>query len=48
MRFGISIVPTDYAIPIAGLAQALDARGFDSLWVSTHTHIHSEFPVGKG
>ena len=39
MRFGISIFPTDYAIPIAELAPAVKARGFDSLWVSEHTHL---------
>lgn len=39
MQFGVSIFPTDYAIPIAELAQAVEARGFDSLWVSEHTHI---------
>ena len=44
MRFGISIFPTDYAIPIAELAPAVEARGFDSLWVSEHTHLPRQPP----
>src|SRR5262245_17087051 len=54
MRFGISIFPTDYAIPIAELAQAVEARGFESLWVSEHTHIpvsrqtpYPGYPIGS-
>ncbi len=39
MRFGIAIFPTDYAIGMAELAQAVEQRGFDSLWVAEHTHI---------
>ncbi len=31
MRFGIAIFPTDYAIGMAELAQAVEERGFDSL-----------------
>ena len=39
--FGVVIFPTDYAIAPAVLAQALEARGFESLFVPEHTHIPS-------
>jgi alkanesulfonate monooxygenase SsuD/methylene tetrahydromethanopterin reductase-like flavin-dependent oxidoreductase (luciferase family) len=39
VRFGIAFFPTGYAIPITELAQAVETRGFDSLWVAEHTHI---------
>ena len=39
MRFGLAIFPTDYAIPMAELAPAVEQRGFESLWVAEHTHI---------
>ena len=38
-QFGVVIFPTDYAIAPAVLAQALEARGFESLMVPEHTHI---------
>ena len=31
--------PTDYGIEISELAHALEARGFESLFVCEHTHI---------
>lgn len=37
--FGALIFPTDYAIQPVPLAQALEERGFESLFVSEHTHI---------
>lgn len=50
MKFGISMFPTDYAIPPAQLARALEDRGFDSLIFPEHTHIPSSrltpFPSG--
>ncbi len=39
MEFGASIFFTDYSITPAGLAVALEERGFDSLWAAEHSHI---------
>src|SRR6266404_5894576 len=39
MLVGVFHFPTDYGIEIAELAQALEARGFESLFVCEHTHI---------
>src|SRR5436305_12060764 len=39
MDFGVLMFMTDYAIPVTALAQALEERGFDSLWVPEHSHI---------
>lgn len=39
MRYGVCIFPTEYSIQPAELAVALEARGFESLWVPEHTHI---------
>lgn len=39
MKFGIAIFPTDYAISMTELAPAIEAAGFDSLWVAEHSHI---------
>jgi probable F420-dependent oxidoreductase len=41
MKFGVAIFPTDYAISLTELAQAVEARGFESLFVAEHTHIPS-------
>ena len=41
MRFGVSIFPTDTAIRPDQLARAVEARGFDSLWIPEHSHIPS-------
>lgn len=38
-RFGLTMFPTDYAMPPAALAQAAEARGFESLFFPEHTHI---------
>jgi probable F420-dependent oxidoreductase len=50
MKFGISMFPTDYAIPPAQLARALEDRGFEALIFPEHTHIPSSrltpFPSG--
>jgi probable F420-dependent oxidoreductase len=50
MKFGIAIFPTDYAIPMAELAPAVEARGFESLWVAEHSHIpvsrQTPYPAG--
>jgi len=39
MKFGIAIFPTDYGISLTELAPAVEARGFESLWVAEHSHI---------
>ncbi|MDJ0962481.1 MAG: LLM class F420-dependent oxidoreductase [Acidimicrobiia bacterium] len=39
MHFGLMIFPTSYTTPIGELAAAAEARGFESLWVSEHSHI---------
>jgi probable F420-dependent oxidoreductase len=50
MRVGVFYFPTDYGINIAELAQALEERGFSSLYVPEHTHIptsrRTAFPGG--
>ena len=39
MDFGALMFFTDYAIPATELAQALEARGFESIWAPEHSHI---------
>jgi len=39
MDVGVSIFFTDYSITPAGLAMALEERGFDSVWAAEHSHI---------
>ena len=39
MKFGISLIPTDYSIPPTELAIAVEHRGFESLWFPDHSHI---------
>jgi len=39
MRFGAAMFFTDYSMSAAGLAQALEARGFESMWAPEHSHI---------
>jgi probable F420-dependent oxidoreductase len=49
MKFGVAIFPTDYAISMTELAPAVEAVGFESLWVAEHSHIpvkHSPWPAG--
>ncbi len=50
MKFGVFMFPTDYAIAPAQLAQAMEERGFESLFFPEHTHIPSSratpFPGG--
>jgi probable F420-dependent oxidoreductase len=41
MKFGISMFPTDYAIPVPELARAVEDLGFESLFFPEHTHIPS-------
>ncbi|HZT87213.1 MAG TPA: LLM class F420-dependent oxidoreductase [Stellaceae bacterium] len=50
MQFGASMFCTDYSIPPADLAAALEQRGFESMWAPEHSHIplsrKSPFPGG--
>jgi probable F420-dependent oxidoreductase len=50
MHYAVSIFPTDYSIPMAELGPAVEERGFESLWVSEHSHIplsrESRWPGG--
>ena len=50
MRVGAFYFPTDYGIDVGELAGALEARGFDSLFLCEHTHIpvsrRTPFPGG--
>jgi probable F420-dependent oxidoreductase len=39
MKFGASIFFTEYSMSPSALGPALEARGFDSLWVAEHSHI---------
>ena len=39
MDFGALMFFTDYAIPATEFAQALEARGFESVWAPEHSHI---------
>jgi len=50
MHYGVFIFPTDYSIRIDELARAAEERGFESLFVTEHTHIptsrRTAFPGG--
>ncbi len=39
MQIGAFIFPTEYSIRIDELAYGLEERGFESLFVTEHTHI---------
>ena len=39
MKFGISLFFTEYSMKPAGLAQELEARGFESVWSGEHSHM---------
>ena len=39
MQFGAAMFFTDYSMRPADLAQALEARGFESVWAPEHSHI---------
>jgi probable F420-dependent oxidoreductase len=45
MKFGVSTFITDEGLPPTALAQALEQRGFDSLFVAEHTHIPVNGPA---
>ena len=50
MDVGVLMFMTDYALPVGQLAQALEERGFESLWIPEHSHIPvartSQYPAG--
>jgi len=50
MLVGVFHFPTDYGIDVGELARAVEARGFESLFVCEHTHIpvsrRTPFPSG--
>lgn len=50
MHFGVLMFHTDYSMPAIALAQAMEARGFESLWAPEHSHIplsrKTPFPGG--
>jgi len=39
VHFGLTIFPTEYSISMVDLGRAAEERGFESLWVSEHSHI---------
>src|ERR1700687_4739354 len=39
MQFGAAMFFTDYSMGAADLAEALEARGFESVWAPEHSHI---------
>ncbi|MDT3444690.1 MULTISPECIES: LLM class F420-dependent oxidoreductase [unclassified Pseudofrankia] len=39
MEIGISVFPTDRTIGVIELAEQVEQRGFESLWLTEHTHI---------
>ncbi|HYB55060.1 MAG TPA: LLM class F420-dependent oxidoreductase [Alphaproteobacteria bacterium] len=50
MRVGVVYFPVDYGIDVRELAQAVEARGYESLFFPEHTHIptsrRTPFPSG--
>lgn len=50
MKFGVSIFVTAESGQPAQLAKAAEEKGFDSFWVSEHSHIplSTQFPLGDG
>ncbi len=50
MHFGASMFFTDYSMAPGELGQALEARGFESVWAPEHSHIptsrRSPYPGG--
>ena len=50
MKFGVTTFLTDQGIRPVALARALEDRGFDSLFVTEHTHVpasrRSPYPGG--
>ena len=49
MDFGAAMFFTDYSMTAAELGQALEARGFESVWAPEHSHIpeHAQDAAGR-
>ena len=39
MHFGLALFATEHTLHPAELARAAEERGFESLWVTEHSHI---------
>jgi len=52
MDFGITMIPTDYAVDPVRLGVLAEEHGFESLWLGEHSHIpvtrKSAYPSGGG
>jgi probable F420-dependent oxidoreductase len=52
MKFGVFINASEITMDVGDLAEALEERGFESIWLPEHTHIPSSRltrpPVGRG
>src|SRR4051794_29285977 len=50
LKFGVSMFLTDYSMSPGELGQALEQRGFESVWAPEHSHIpvsrKTPFPGG--
>jgi probable F420-dependent oxidoreductase len=50
MDYGVTMFPTDYAMPVTELARACEDLGFESLFFPEHTHIpasrRTPYPAG--
>ena len=50
LKFGVSMFFTDYSMAPGELGQALESRGYESVWAPEHSHIpvsrKSPFPGG--
>ena len=50
VHFGITMIPTDYAVSPVRLGAMVEAHGFESLWLGEHSHIpvsrESAYPSG--
>src|SRR4029077_599960 len=50
LKFGVSMFFTDYSMGPGELGQALEQRGFESVWAPEHSHIpvsrKTPFPCG--
>jgi probable F420-dependent oxidoreductase len=50
MKFGVTMFPTDYGLPVTELARAAEDLGFESVFFPEHTHIpvsrRTPYPAG--
>src|SRR3954464_14231648 len=50
LQFGLAIFPTDYSIDPVAFGRLAEERGFESIWVTEHTHIpvsrETPYPAG--